>query len=90
MVAEDLGEDPPFLQPPMQRLMPHPHPDLHRPLLRCSCVVSMAFNLICVAAEALVSLDLLAWLKELHQTLIYGIFILCDTILHNCSKDYFF
>jgi len=34
VVAEDLGEDPPVLRPPVQRLVTCSHPSLHRPILR--------------------------------------------------------
>ena len=50
VVAEDLGEDPPVLQPPIQHLMTHPHPPLHPPLLRQIRVVSRALDFVHVAA----------------------------------------
>jgi hypothetical protein len=40
VVAEDLGEDPPVLQPPIQRFVTCPHPPLHSPIPRRIHVVS--------------------------------------------------
>jgi hypothetical protein len=37
VVAKDLGENPPVLQPPVQRLVTRPHPPLHSPIFRRIC-----------------------------------------------------
>ena len=39
VVAEDLGENPSVLQPPVQCLMPRPHSPLHSPIFRRNHVV---------------------------------------------------
>ncbi len=57
VVAEDLGEDPPVLQPPIQRFVTCPHPPLHSPIPRRIHVVSPIFDFVGVAAVTLVSLD---------------------------------
>ena len=49
VAMKDLGEDPPVLQLPVQRLMSHPQPPLHCMLLRRIHVISGAFHLIRVA-----------------------------------------
>jgi hypothetical protein len=67
VVAVDLGEDPPVLKPPVQRLVMRPHPPLHRPILRRICVVSRTFDFVGVAAVPLVGLDPLARLEEVTQ-----------------------
>ena len=64
VVAEDLGEDPPVLQPPVQRLVTCPCPPLHSPILRRIRVVARAFDFVRVAAVPLVGLDPLARLEE--------------------------
>ena len=70
VVAEDLGEDPPVLQPPVQRLVTHPHPPLHSPIFCRICVVPRTFDFVGVAAVPLVGLDPLAWLEEITQNLV--------------------
>ena len=69
-VAEDLGENPLGLQPPIQCLVMHPHPPLQCPIFCWIHVVPGAFYFVGVAAVALVSLDPLARLKEVPQNLI--------------------
>jgi hypothetical protein len=69
-VAEDLGENPSGLQPPVQLLVMCPHPFLHRPNLRRICVVPGALYFVGVAAVALVGLYLLAQLKEVTQNFV--------------------
>ena len=64
VVAEELGEDPPVLQPPIQRLVTRPYPPLHRPILRRIRVVPRTFDFVGVAAVPLVGLDPLARLEE--------------------------
>ena len=65
VVAEDLGEDPPVLQPPIQRLVTRPYPPLHRLILRWICIAARAFDFVRVAAvPLLVGLDPLSRLKE--------------------------
>jgi hypothetical protein len=44
-VAEDLGENPTGLQPPVYLLVTRPHPPLHRPILRRIRVVPWALFL---------------------------------------------
>ncbi len=70
VVAEDLGENPPGLQPPIQHLVTRPYPPLHRPIFRWINIVSGAFDFVRVAAVALVGLDPLARLKEVTQNLV--------------------
>ena len=70
VVAEDLGENPPGLQPPIQRLVTHPYPPLQSPIFRQIHVVPGAFDFDGVAAVALVSLHSLARLEEVPQNLI--------------------
>ena len=78
MVAEDLGEDPPVLQPPIQHLVTCPHPPLHRPILRQIRVVPRTFDFVQVAVVPLVGLDPLARLEEVPKNLVkkfnFGIF----------------
>ena len=64
VVAVDLGEDPPVLQLPLERLVMRPCFPLHCPILRQIRVVGGTFNFVGVAAVPLVSLDPLARLKE--------------------------
>jgi len=52
VVVGDLGEDPPVLQLPIRCLMTHPHPALHRPLLRRIRVIRGAIHLILMAEVA--------------------------------------
>ena len=70
VVAENLGENPPGLQPPIQRLVPRPYPPLHCPIFCRIHVVPGAFDFVGVAGVALVGLDPLAWLKEVTQNLV--------------------
>ena len=70
VVAEDLGEDPPVLRPPFQRLVARPHPPLHRPILRRIRVIARAFDFVRVAVVPLVGLDPLAQLEEVPQNLV--------------------
>ena len=67
VVPEDLGEDPPLLQPPVQHLMPCPHPGLHHPILRQIRIISGAFEFVGVAAVALVGLAPLARLTRIKE-----------------------
>ncbi len=69
VVAEDLGENPPGLQPPIQRLVMWPHPPLHSPILCRIRVVPRTFDFVGVATVALVSLYPLARLEEITQNL---------------------
>ena len=65
-VAEDLGEDPPGLQPPVKRLMTRPHPPRHRPTLGRALVrVRGAHDLVGMPRVPLVGLDPLAGLELL-------------------------
>ncbi len=70
MVAEDLGEDPPVLQPPIQRLVTRPYSPLHRPILRRIRDIPRAFYFVGVAVVPLVGLDPLARLEEDPQNLV--------------------
>ncbi len=70
VVAEDLGENPPGLQLPIQRLVTRPHPPLHRPILRRIRIVPGALYFVGVAAVALVSLYPLARLEEVTQNFV--------------------
>ncbi len=73
VVAEDLGENPPGLQPPIQRLVMCPHPPLHSPILRWIHVVPRTFDFVGVAAVALVGLYPLTRLEEITQNLVENI-----------------
>jgi hypothetical protein len=65
VVVEDLGEDPPVLQPPIERLVTCPHPPLHCPIFCRIRVVPRTFDFVGVAAVPLVvGLDPLARLEE--------------------------
>jgi hypothetical protein len=64
VVAEDLGEDPPVLQPPIQLLIKCPHPPLHSPILRRICIVPRTYDFVGITAVPLVGLDPLARLKK--------------------------
>ena len=65
VVAEDLGEDPPVLQPPIQHFVTCSHTSLHSPIPRRIHVVSPTFDFVGgVAAVSLVGLDPLARLEE--------------------------
>jgi hypothetical protein len=70
VMVEDLGENPPGLQPPIQRLLTCPYPPLHRPIFRRINVVSGAFDFVGVAMVALVGLDPLARLEEVTKNLV--------------------
>ena len=67
---KDMGEDPPVFQLPVHCLMSRPQLPLHHMLLRRIHIISWAFHLICVAAEALVSLDPLALFKEVNENFV--------------------
>ncbi len=64
VVVVDLGEDPPVLQPPIERLVTRPHFPLHCPILRRIRVVRGTFDFVGVAAVPLGGLDPLARLEE--------------------------
>jgi len=64
VVAVDLGEDPPVLQPPIERLVMRPRFPLHCPILRRIRVVGGTFDFAGVAVVPLVGLDPLARLEE--------------------------
>jgi hypothetical protein len=73
--AEDLGEDPPVLQLPVQCLVMHPHPPLHHTIL-CRIhviLVSGAYDFARVAVVALGGLNPLAWLEEVVKNLVKSI-----------------
>ena len=70
VVAEDLGEDPPVLQPPIQRLVMRSHPPLHRPILRRIYVVPRTFVFFRVAGVPIIGLDPLARLEKITKTLV--------------------
>jgi len=70
VVAEDLGENPPVLQPPIQRLVMCPHPPLHHPILHWIRVIPQTFDFVRVAAVPLVGLSPLAQLEEITQNLV--------------------
>jgi hypothetical protein len=70
VMAEDLGENPPGLQPTIQCLVMCPYPPLYRPIFRRINVVSGAFDFAGVAAIALVVLEPLARLDEVMQNLV--------------------
>ncbi len=67
MVVEDLGENPPVLQLPVECLMPGPHPALHCQNLHRIRVVCWALDLVRVPAVADVGLHALARLKEVGE-----------------------
>ena len=67
VVAEDLGENPPGLQPPIQHLVTRPYPPLHCPIFRRIHIVPGASDFVRVAVVALVGLDPLARLEEVPQ-----------------------
>ena len=64
VVAEDLGEDPPGLQPLVQHLVARPHPPLHYPILCRICIIPRTFDFVRVAAVPLVGLNPLTRLME--------------------------
>jgi len=64
VVAEDLGEDPPVLQLPVQHLVTPPHPPLHSPIF------CRTLDFVGVAAVPLISLDPLTRLEEIKQNLV--------------------
>ena len=70
VVAEDLGEDPTVLQPPVQCLVMCPHSPLHSPIFRRIRVVPRTFDFVGVAAVHLVGLDPLNRLKKILQNLV--------------------
>ncbi len=75
-MAEDLGEDPPVLQPPIQRLVTCPYPPLHRPILCWIRIAARAFDFVRVATvPLLVGLDPLSRLEEVPQNLVENIYV---------------
>jgi len=64
VVAEDLGEDPPVLRPPILHLVTCPHPPLHPPILRRIHFVPRTSDFVRVAGVPLVGLNPLARLEE--------------------------
>ncbi len=70
VVAEDLGENPPGLQPPFQCRKWRPHSPLHCLIHRQIRIIPRTFDFVRVAAVALIGLDLLAWLVEITQNLV--------------------
>ena len=74
-VAEDLGEDPPVLQPPIQRLVTGSYPPLHRPILCRIRDIPRAFDFVGVAAVPLVGLDPLTRLEEITQNLVENCYV---------------
>ena len=70
VVAEDLGEDPPVLQPPVQRLVTRPHPPLHSPIFCRIHIVPRTFDFVGVAAVPLVGLNPLTRLEKMTQNLV--------------------
>ena len=70
-MAEDLGEDPPVLQPTVKRLVTRPHPPLHRLTLgRAFVRVHGAHELVGVPRISLVRLDPLARVEEVTKDLV--------------------
>ncbi len=69
-MAEDVGENPPVLQLPVERLMPRPCPALHHQILCRIRVIFWALDLVHVPAVAVVGLHALAGLKKLVRTLL--------------------
>ena len=69
VMAEDLGKNPPGLQPPIQHLVIRSHPPPHPPIRHSIGVIPGALNLVGVAAVALVDLNPLARLMEVPQNL---------------------
>ena len=67
VVAEDLGEYPPVLQPPVQRLVTRPDTTLHLEVLDGVYVVLGALDLVRVSAVAVVGLDSFARLEEVRE-----------------------
>ena len=64
VVAENLGDNPPGLQLPIQHLVTRPYPPLHRPIFCRIHVVPGAFDFVGVDTVSLVGIDPLAWLKK--------------------------
>ena len=64
VVAVDLGEDPPVLQPPIEHLVTRPHFPLHCLIPQQICVIGGTFDFVGVAAVPHVGLDPLARLEE--------------------------
>ncbi len=69
-VAEDLGENPSGLHPPVQPLVTRPHPLLHHPILHLICVVPGALYFVGLTAVDLVGLYPLARLEEVMQNFV--------------------
>ena len=77
VTAEDLGKNPPGLQPPIQHLVIRSHPPPHPPIRHSIGVIPGALNLVGVAAVALVDLNPLARLMEVPQNLVKD-FNICE------------
>ncbi len=67
VVAEDLGENAPILQAPVDCLVARPDAALHLEVLGGVNVVLGALDLFCVPAVAVVGLDALARLEKVRQ-----------------------
>ena len=67
VVAVDLGENPPVLQPPIKCLVTRPDAPLHLEVLGGVGVVLGALHLVRVPAVAVVGLDSLAGLEEVRE-----------------------
>ena len=70
-VAEDLGEDPPVLEAPVERLVTRPHPPPHRlELGRALVRVRGANDLVGMPRVSLVSFDPLARVEEIAENIV--------------------
>ncbi len=67
VVAVDLGEYPPVLQPPIKRLMTRPNATLHLEVLDRVDVIFGALDLVRVSAVAVVGLNAFARLEEVRE-----------------------
>ena len=69
-VAEDLGEDPPGLEPPIERLMARSCPPRHRPTLCRVARVRRAHDFVGMPRVPLVRLDPLARVEKIAEDLV--------------------
>ncbi len=70
VLSVDLGEDPPILLPPVQRLVMRPHPLLHRPLLCRTPHILGILDFVGVSNVPLVGRDLLPPVQKLMQNFV--------------------
>ena len=67
VVPKDLGENPPLLESPNERLVTPPDAPLHRQVLNGIHSIFWTFDFVRMPAVAVIGLDLLAGLEEVHE-----------------------